>query len=331
MLRFLETQKIAATDLVNHLVESFRHKITNLGWMDPPTKQAALAKLDNLVKVVGYPDWLIDTTKVAQYHSSLTFSKSEYFENAVQAQTFSDLTPSQHQLRAGAFERTNMYFGYPWQLNAFHLTDYVQIQINPGILQRPLFSALNPDAMNYGSLGTIIGHEITHAFDSMGYKLDKDGIKRPWWTARSMALFEVGSQCFEEQYDRYRVVFRDRSMGNVDGKQTLAENIADNGGMDVALDAWLRKIGGKHKAKELAEGFGGLTWEQVFFVSFGQTWCSAKGDDDVRFLLKEDVHAPNGVRVRGVLHNSPEFAEAFGCRVGTGMNPLGDGGRCYLY
>ncbi|KAJ3032374.1 Endothelin-converting enzyme 2 [Rhizophlyctis rosea] len=328
---FNETQKDAATDLVNHLIESFRYKITNLGWMDPPTKSAALAKLDNMVKVVGYPDWLIDTTKVSQYHSSLTFNPATYFENAVAAQIFSDLTPSQHQLRAGAFERTNLYFGYPWQLNAFHLTDYVQIQINPGILQRPLFSALNADAMNYGSLGTIIGHEITHAFDSMGYKLDKDGIKRPWWTERSTELFAMGSKCFEDQYSQYRVMFRDGSVGKVDGTATLAENIADNGGMDVALTAWLHKIGGWEVAKQKAPGYGGLTWEQVFFVSFGQTWCSAKGDKDVKYLLENDVHAPNAVRVRGVLHNSPEFAGAFGCPVGSAMNPLGDEGRCYLY
>ncbi|KAJ3278796.1 Endothelin-converting enzyme 2 [Borealophlyctis nickersoniae] len=327
---FNETQRATATKLISELVDAFRTKIQSIGWMDLPTKQAALAKLDNMVKIVGYPDWLTDASLVDAYYKDLKFDRTKYFENAVAAQVFADFAPSRHQIGKD-FERANLYFGYPWQLNAFHLTDYVQIQINPGILQRPLFSTVNPSAMNYGSLGTIIGHEITHAFDSTGYKLDKDGILQPWWTPFSTQQFHVGAQCFEDQYNKYQMGFTDGGVVRVHGKRTLGENIADNGGMDVALTAWLHAIGGVEKARSKAEGFGGWTWEQVFFLSFGQTWCSAKDEASTRFLLENDVHAPNPVRVRGVLHNSPEFARAFGCPIGSPMNPTGDEGRCYLY
>lgn len=271
--------------MIDGLIKTFHNKITHLGWMDSETKSAAIAKLNNLVKVVGYPTWLTDSSLVSTYYSPITFQKHKYFENAVAAQSFSQLAPSRHQLKSSTFERESLYFGYPWQLNAFHLTDYVQIQINPGILQRPLFSVLNPAAMNYGSLGTIIGHEITHAFDSLGCQLDKDGIKRPWWTKRSTELFALGAKCFKDQYSKYRVVFSDGTKVRVDGKMTLSENIADNGGMDVALAAFVEEIGGWDAAREKAPGFGGLTWEQVFFVSFGQTWCSAKDEGSERYLV----------------------------------------------
>ncbi|TPX70329.1 hypothetical protein SpCBS45565_g01717 [Spizellomyces sp. 'palustris'] len=330
---FNTTQKHAATILVNELIDSFGGKLHTLGWMDEDTKKAAVAKLDNMIEIVGYPEWLADPQIVADYYSPVHFNRDTYFENAVQAQVFALFAPSIHQV-GQSFRRDTLYFGYPWQLNAFHLTDYVQIQINPGILQLPLFSARNPRSMNYGSLGMIIGHEITHGFDSTGYKLNKDGERKPWWTQHSMKMFEEGAKCFVDQYSRYAVKFFDGSLGKVNGKQTISENIADNGGLDVALTAWKTaeaKAKKEFNPREEEAGFGGLTKEQVFFLSFGQTWCTAKDDSMTRYLLENDVHAPNAVRVNGVLHNSPEFAKAFGCQVGSPMNPRGDEGRCFLY
>ncbi|KAI8926838.1 hypothetical protein BC831DRAFT_504232 [Entophlyctis helioformis] len=199
------TQRAAATDLVQSLVSAFRDRLQTMDWMDEPTRKAALAKLDNMVRVVGYPDWLTDAQTVAEYHSALEFDPEKYFENAVQAQLFTDLVPSIHQLRRQTVDRASTYLGYPWQLNAFHLTDLVQIQINAGLLQRPLFSSSNPSAMNYGSVGMIIGHEITHGFDSNGYQIDRDGVRREWMTPAVQRVFVEHAQCFLDQYRQYSV------------------------------------------------------------------------------------------------------------------------------
>eukprot|EP00842_Homolaphlyctis_polyrhiza_P005749 jgi/Hompol1/6175/HPOL_002183-RA len=156
------TQKQVATNLIDELFDAFRHRLERIDWMDDRTRDAAIDKLDNIVRVVGYPDWLADADLVSRYYDSLEFKEDTYFENAVSAQVFTDLIPSINQFRDKELIRQNMYLGYPWMLNAFHLIDLVQIQINSGLLQRPLFSSSNPSAMNYGSVGAIIGHEITH-------------------------------------------------------------------------------------------------------------------------------------------------------------------------
>ncbi|KAI9104126.1 hypothetical protein DFS34DRAFT_691546 [Phlyctochytrium arcticum] len=323
---FNTTQKHAATILVDNLISSFGGRLKNLDWMDAKTKEAAIAKLDNMIEIVGYPDWLADAETVSKYYESVTFQSKKYFENAVQAQVFSYFSPSIHQV-GRRFQRDTLYFGYPWQLNAFHLTDYVQIQINPGILQRPLFSARNPESMNYGSLGMIIGHEITHGFDSTGYKLNKDGEKKPWWSSSSMKGFDTGAKCFVKQYNDYGVKFEDGSIGRVDGKLTLGENIADNGGLNVAYSAYAATEKGDLNTPE--PGFDQLTKSQVFFLAFGQTWCTARDDTQAKYLLENDNHSPNPVRVNGVAQNSPEFAKAFGCKAGRPMNPKRE--KCFLY
>jgi predicted metalloendopeptidase len=164
-----ETQKIEAEIMIKALFDSFRHRLEQLDWMDHETKVAAKKKLDNLLTVVGYPNWMADAEKVSNYYRPMKIKPSTYFENAVQAQLFARLVPSILQNKLYSLDRAGKFFGFPWQLNAFHMTDLVQIQINPGIFQRPLFSHHNADAINYGSIGMIIAHEITHGFDSNGY------------------------------------------------------------------------------------------------------------------------------------------------------------------
>ncbi|KAJ3395992.1 hypothetical protein HDV05_003255, partial [Chytridiales sp. JEL 0842] len=156
---FNSTQKVEATKLIDTLFEAFAVNIEALDWMDASTKEAAQKKLKEMVKIVGVPDWVEDPQKVAAYYKHLTFSPTTYFENAVSTQAFFETAPSVHQSSLPTLDRQGLYFGIPWALNAFHLTDFVQIQINPGILQRPLFSALNPSVMNWGSLGAVVGHE----------------------------------------------------------------------------------------------------------------------------------------------------------------------------
>ncbi|KAJ3162073.1 Endothelin-converting enzyme 2 [Geranomyces michiganensis] len=339
---FNTTQHEVAKNLVDELVSSFGDRLGKLEWMDEQTKKAARAKLDNMISIVGYPPWLAEADTVADYYAPLRFDKSKYFENAVQAQSFALFAPSIHQSAdSSRFLRDRLYFGYSWQLNAFHLTDFVQIQINPGILQRPLFSARNPMSMNYGGLGMVIGHEVIHGFDSNGRLLDKDGARRPWWTRSSVEAFQKREQCFRKQYGAETVTLRDHTQLRVDGDRTLAENIADNGGLRAAHAAWMsaeRKLDSGFSPSDAEKGRdgepfgGGLTKEQTFFMAFAQTWCATrKGDDKTRFLLRDDPHSPNRVRVNGAVANSAEFARAFGCRVGDPMRSRQDKDMCMLY
>ncbi|KAJ3096687.1 Peptidase M13 [Phlyctochytrium planicorne] len=327
---FNATQKAAATEMIDALFESYKLNLGSLSWMDGPTRAAALKKLSKMIKIVGYPDWIADPVQVEKYHSFLEFHPKTYFENAVIGQVFAELYPSIHQI-GRPLEKDTLLFGFPWQLNAFHLTDYVQIQINSGILQRPLFSAVNPAPMNFGSLGVVIGHEITHAFDATGYKLDSDGILQPWWTETSTSNFVKGSKCFEEQYGKYQVVaFPNGTKLPINGKITVSENIADNGGFGVALRAWRMQKGVKETENQPVDGFGGLTGLQVFYLAFAQTWCSVRDDAQTRFLIQGDAHAPSEARVWGVVANSKDFGNAFKCAVGTKYNPPQEQ-RCHLY
>ncbi|KAJ1535450.1 Endothelin-converting enzyme 2, partial [Nowakowskiella sp. JEL0078] len=324
-LNFLSGYLGIAKELVEDLMASAKKSLAHLNWMDEDTKESALKKIDTMEKVIGYPDWLANGDEVAEYYSSIDFEKLKYFENAVSAQAFSDIYPSIYQLQKeldvkdtdkNPLRRDSIFFGYPWQLNAFHLTDLNSMQINPGILQRPLFSALNPAVMNYGGLGTIIGHEITHAFDSLGRKINYNGELAPWWSNAANDSFTFGAQCFVDQYNKLSVTLKTGELAYCNGEQSLPENIADNGGLDLAIEAWraylLRKHGESKYRKEWGQselpGFNGLTEEQV--------WCAVQNDLDVLSLIDSDVHAPNPIRVRGVLQNSADFQRAFSCKVG---------------
>jgi endothelin-converting enzyme len=329
---FNATQRTAASELIENLFLGFGENLSKLSWMDEPTKQAAQRKLNEIVKIVGVPDWVTDPKQVDAYYSTLHFGKTTYFENAVAAHAFYEITPSQRQV-GKPLDRKGLFFGIPWGLNAFHLTDYVQIQINPGILQRPLFSALNPSVMNYGSLGSVIGHEITHAFDATGYRISETGELKPWWTSTSTSNFEKGAKCFVDQYSSYSVqVDPNWETLKVNGATTLSENIADLGGINGALAAWRQSTHSKGNEASIENAkpdeFKGLTQLQVFFVAFAQTWCGIPNFAQNRYLVTSDPHAPNEVRVQGVVANSPDFAKAFGCPVGSPENPKD---KCFLY
>ncbi|KAI8908534.1 hypothetical protein EDD86DRAFT_247697 [Gorgonomyces haynaldii] len=303
---FNETQKHEAAKMINHLMDTFEDRLKTIEWMDHESKSEALEKLGNMINTVGYPDWLKDPYLVASYHRPLKFKPNHYFENAVQAELYSTLIPWIHQMRKHHLDRVNTYYGSPWQLNAFHLSDMVQIQINSGILQRPLFSSSNPEAMNFGSLGMIIGHEITHGFDSSGFRLDARGVKREWMSSASRNEFMQRTQCFLDQYSEAQVKL---STGEEfhPKPQTIGENMADNGGLHTAYDAWLRT------GEQPEDKMDKFTKEQLFFMAFGQTWCAVRDDSTIKFLLEKDVHSPNPIRVNEAVRNHPGFQKAFKC------------------
>lgn len=191
-----------------------------------------------------------------------------------------------------------------------------------GILQAPLFSPQNVAAANYGSLGMIVGHELTHAFDSIGKKLNENGVKDTWWSDDSNTAFMENAQCFVNQYGHAKVPLSTGEIVDVDGHHTLSENIADNGGLHMAYMAWIKHMKEQGKTQEEIEslpvpeyGLNGeeITMEKLFFISFAQTWCGVPSDAQISGMVAHDPHAPSSVRVNGVVRNNPVFHKAFGC------------------
>lgn len=277
--------------------------------MDDETRASAQTKLDRLKFIIGSPKWTNDTAAVSEFHKDLFFDNS-YFNNAglcrlindlVAAQAFNEFSMAKRALQArGGWIRDEMLFGYPWQVNAFHLTgnlhfltriDLVQVQINTGILQAPLFSHHHLAASNYGSLGMIVGHEVTHAFDSIGKKLNQDGVKETWWTESSDVNFGEHAQCFVNQYNDMQVELTDQTLLSINGKKTLSENIADNGGLHVAYNAWIKHMARKTDIDitDYLQDYGdgtSMTNERLFFVSFAQTWCGVARDAQIEVCLR---------------------------------------------
>ncbi|XP_010127901.1 PREDICTED: endothelin-converting enzyme 2-like, partial [Chlamydotis macqueenii] len=169
-------------------------------------------------------------------------------------------------------------------------------------------------ALNFGGIGVVMGHELTHAFDDQGREYDKEGNLRPWWQNSSLEAFKNRTACMTEQYGRY-TVHREK----VNGRQTLGENIADNGGLKAAYNAyksWLQKNGDEKRLPAL-----GLTNHQLFFVGFAQVWCSVRTPESSHEGLVTDPHSPDKYRVIGTLSNSRDFVKHFGCPLGSPMNP----------
>ncbi|KAI9347994.1 hypothetical protein DFJ73DRAFT_761004 [Zopfochytrium polystomum] len=354
---FNDTQRSHASKVIDSLFTSYRETLRTVKWMDDATREAALKKLGNMVRIVGYPDWVGNATEIDKYYEDLVIDEKKYFENAVQAHAYYDLRASQHQVGRPLERDTGEAPEHPYlpfSVSALPVEDQESVQINSGILQRPLYSLKNPDALNYGSIGAVIGHEITHSFDAKGYKIDYKGVKRPWWSDSSNRKFQEGKDCFVDQYSSYEVqAFGDGRTMKVNGTTTVSENIADNGGLNVALRAWRMSLappGFADKGKGLnltaweeeerlekavaevesrkVDGFGGLTALQTFFVAYAQTWCSVPNYAHTRYLLRGNAHAPNEVRIKGVLSNSKAFAKAFQCPDDAEYNPEK---KCFLY
>ncbi|KAJ8915866.1 hypothetical protein NQ315_015477 [Exocentrus adspersus] len=184
------------------------------------------------------------------------------------------------------------------------------------ILNFPVYN-LGLEVLNYGSIGAILGHELTHGFDNMGRKHDKYGNHVQWWSNKTIETFENLTECFIKQYDNFTI---DGVEGHVKGKNTLGENLADNGGVNQAFTAYKNYVSQFGEEAKLP-GFENFTHEQMFFIAYGSIWCESTTVQDLQEQLEYDEHSPNSIRVIGALQNSNEFTKAFNCPKGSFMNP----------
>jgi predicted metalloendopeptidase len=296
---FPPSEKARAQEMVKNIMAAFGRRIEALQWMSPATKAKAKAKLATLEVGVGYPDKFRD-------YSSLQVTRGDALGNSERAELF--------ELRRNVAKLGNPIDRGEWVMNpqlvnAVNLPVRNALQFPAAILQAPLFDSKRSAAANYGGIGAIIGHEISHSFDDQGALFDATGKMSNWWTADDLAHFKASGAALAKQYDAYRP-FPDAS---VNGKQTLGENIADLAGLSAAFDAYQLSLGGK-PAPEV-EGFTG---EQQFFIGFAQGWRTKVREAKARSRLVTDGHAPPEYRSDTVRNLDPWYA-AFSPRPGEAL------------
>uniref|UniRef100_A0A5F5Q2G6 Membrane metalloendopeptidase like 1 n=1 Tax=Equus caballus TaxID=9796 RepID=A0A5F5Q2G6_HORSE len=308
--------KNVVRELINKVRAVFVETLEELGWMDEASKKKAREKAMSIREQIGYPNYILEDRNkhLDEEYSKLHFSEDLYFENGLQ-----NLKASAHRSIKKLREKVdqNLWIIGAAVVNAFYSPNRNQIVFPAGILQPPFFSKEQPQALNFGGIGMVIGHEITHGFDDNGRNFDKNGNMLDWWSNFSAEHFREQSECMIYQYGNYSWDLADQQ--NVNGFSTLGENIADNGGLRQAYKAYLKWKAEGGKDQQLP-GLD-LTYDQLFFINYAQVWCGSYRPEFALQSIKTDVHSPLKYRVLGSLQNLAAFADAFHCARGTPMHP----------
>jgi len=291
--------KARTLKMVDALEKALGQDLEQLPWMTAETKKQALVKLHGIANKIGYPDKWRD-------YSSVVIRRDDPLGNTARADAFE----FQRQLNKIGKPVDRQEWGMtPPTVNAYYDPSMNDINFPAGILQPPFYDNSMDDAVNFGGIGMVIGHELTHGFDDQGRQFDAHGNLRDWWTPVDAKEFEKRAACVAQEYSKFEVA----PGAFVNGQLTLGENTADNGGVRIALMALLNTIGDSDKKID------GFTPEQRLFLSFGQIWCNNQREESLRMQVKTNPHAPGKERVNGVVQNMPEFQKAFSCQAGQPM------------
>ncbi|KAG8434193.1 hypothetical protein GDO86_012533 [Hymenochirus boettgeri] len=314
---FAGESKRMISDLINKVREAFIETLDELQWMDVTSKEKAREKALSIKEQIGYPDYILEdhNDKLDQEIAALNFSEHQYFENILEILK-SGAQKSLRKLREPV--DPDAWIIGAAVADAFYSPNRNQIVFPAGILQPPFFNKHQPQALNFGGIGMVIGHEITHGFDDNGRNFDKDGNMFDWWSNFSAMHFKEQSRCMVYQYGNY--TWELAGGQNVSGIITLGENIADNGGVRQAYKAYLKWVE-KHGKEPKLPGLD-LTHKQLFFLNFAQVWCGSYRPEYARHSIKTDVHSPFKYRVMGSLQNFEAFSKEFNCKKGTKMHPV---------
>lgn len=299
---FSVNAKRRAQEMVRNLMDAFADRIKTRQWMSDATKKQALEKLAAITTKIGYPDQWRDYSKLKINRTA------SFFENVSAAAMF-EYRRNLNKL-GRPVDRTEWGMT-PQTVNAYYNPSLNEIVFPAAILQAPFFDERQDDALNYGAMGAVIGHELTHGFDDQGSLFDGNGNMRMWWSDKDREEFERRAGIIEKQFSSF-VVIDDLT---VNGKLTLGENIADLGGLTISFEAYQRSLVGKPKPEPI-DGFSG---NQRFFISWGRGWRMMRRPESLKLLIATNPHSPERFRVIGPLQNMPQFAEAFGAREGDPM------------
>ena len=299
---FTPAARRRALAMVDNLIAALDDRLRTLEWMSDTTRARALEKLRAFGRKIGYPDKWRD-------YSKLLIDRTDLVGNVVRAETFN--TARTLSRIDKPLDRAEWRMTAP-TVNASYNPSFNDITFPAGILQAPFFDPAADDAVNYGGMGAVIGHEMTHGFDDQGRQFDAAGNLRDWWTADDAERFKTRAGLVAQQFDSYTVV---DSATHVNGRLTLGEDIADLGGLKIAYAALQRALAGRPRPPDI----DGLTPEQRFFLAWAQIWRSQATNQYLRNQVTVDPHAPARWRVMGPLSNLPELARAFHCQTGDPM------------
>ena len=298
---FTPEMKKRMDELIDNLFASYREHINKLDWMSEATRKQALAKLEMIQRKIGYPNNM-------RGYAGLNVDKKSYFNNAIHTNEFLITRDLQDIGKAPDKKRWNTTAA---TVNAYYNSNYNDITFPAAILQPPFFDFKADDALNYGAIGAVIGHELTHGFDDSGSRYDGAGNLKMWWTDEDRKKFEEKADCVSKQFSGYEV---EKGLF-INGGLTLGENLADLGGLSIAYDAFKKSLEGKPRPADV----DGFTAEQRFFLGWGQVWAENDRAEYKRLLVQTDPHSISEFRVNGPLSNMSQFAEAFACKVGDKM------------
>lgn len=309
---FTPDSKTRMVTLVNNLIAAFRERLQKLEWMGDETRKQAIAKLESFVQKIGYPDKWID-------YSGLNVTRESYLANVLRSSEFDQIRD---------FGKINkpvdrkLWSMTPPTVNAGYSPLNNDITFPAGILQAPFFNPDADDAINYGAIGAVIGHEITHGYDDSGSNFDASGNLKNWWTPADQKNFQSRSECIVKQFDAFQV----EPGLNMIGKLVSGESIADFGGLTVAYQAFKKSLEGKPRPANI----DGFTPEQRFFLGWAQVWASKYTPEAARLQAQSDPHPLARFRVNGPVSNMPEFAAAFECKA-TDALVRAEKDRCQIW
>lgn len=322
---FSGTSRALALDMTHRILAEFKVMIGEATWMLPADRAVALRKASLMEERIGYPDYLWNMTKMREEYVGFIGEPQSHLHNLLTNMKAADL----YNLKKLRKQVDREKWGAdPATVNAYYNLVHNTITFPAAFLQPPFFSQDYNLAMNFGGIGTVIAHEVTHGFDSEGRKYDIAGNLAVWWSNETTQHYENLTQCVVNQFNSYKYHTANLT---VNGKQTLTENIADSGGVRAAYRAFQRWLSNDNNRANwrAPPGFEEFTPEQVFFIGMGQIWCGSERPESAELRLQTSFHSPEEVRVRGALSNLPEFADVWKCK--QNVDRLAPETRCKIW
>ncbi|XP_028418606.1 neprilysin-4-like [Dendronephthya gigantea] len=305
--------KNRAEKIIEDIRQQLMKDFENISWMDNTTTKNAKEKAEAIVKNIGFPKFILNDTLVGYYYSGMSFSPEKFLRNIIVRR----IVISRNTLMSREIKPNRARWSMaPQEINAYYSQEYNKIVFPAGILQRPFWHASYPMSMQYGGLGYIVGHEISHGFDVSGMHYDKNGNYISWWTKSSKYAFLMKSLCLRDQYSNYTIFGK-----HMNGIATLGENIADNGGIRLAYKAYQKWKKDNGSDEQLLPDFP-FTNEQLFFLKGAQMWCANIRKKVALNMIDTDEHTLKMFRIIGPFSNSEAFSKAFKCPPGKRMNPV---------
>lgn len=304
--------------MIQMVKDAFKEHLHQIKWMDPKTLQLASEKTDAITDIIGYPDFIMNEKRLNKRYEGLMVKEDQFFRNTIASNIFTLSEVTKKLDKPGNQTESDVA---PSLVNAFYMPSKNQIAFPAGIMQLPFYDVNRPKSINFGSMGFVMGHEMIHGFDDEGREYDKRGNLHEWWENSTILKFNENMKCFQDQYSKFQV-----GTDFVNGKQTLGENVADNGGMSSSFHAFTKWS--KHNEETIILPGLNYTQDQLFFIGFAQLWCTSITPEALRLQLRNDPHPPTHIRVRGTISNSIDFANVYECPPNSPMNPID---KCVLW